>query len=235
MKLNCKMCNKEIEKFSCQIKKGEGKYCSKSCYTQSMKCIDLFKDKVRAKRPRVRVFIDCEVCGKAIETVPSKIGIKKYCSKSCYMKAHGVINKTMRYLRESSEYKAWRLSIYKRDSYKCQSCGLVGRNLNAHHIIPMSVDVTKTFSLDNGITLCVDCHRLAHKSYKPKCKQGELLGNLIEKISSQARRERLEGSQTREHGSERTMNPHECPASKDDDIVGALGRPKEVDDKELLR
>jgi len=221
MKINCKWCGKEFEKFPSQIKAGEGKFCSKYCYTQSMKGVDLFKGRDRGVRPRVRTFVDCKVCGKSIEVVPSKIAVRTCCSKECHKKFYGVNVKTLKWLRESIEYKMWRLAVYKRDGYKCQSCGKIGKNLNAHHIIPVAIDIKKCLDISNGITLCADCHRLAHKSYKPKCKERELLGHLIETISSQAKRERLEGSQTREYGPERTMGPHECAPSKDDDIVGA--------------
>ena len=62
-----------------------------------------------------------------------------------------------------------------------------------------------------------------HKTYKPKSKQGELLESLIklEAISSQAKRGRLEGSETTAYGQDLTMKPHERPAPQGDDIVRA--------------
>lgn len=222
MKLNCKQCGKEIHKTPSQVKAGEGKFCSRSCYHESMKGVDLFTNEIRGRKSRVRVHIDCVVCGKAFETVPSKIGVRKYCSDKCYQKEHSAKIKNLRYIRDTQTYKEWRISVYKRDRFTCQSCGVVGNGLNAHHIIPVVVDIEKIFDINNGITLCKECHKLVHKSYKPKSKQGKLLERLIEKISSQARRGRLEGSQTNAHGPDRAMKRHECPASKDDDIVGAV-------------
>ena len=93
MKLNCKQCHKDFEKYPSQVKAGEGKFCSKSCYTQSMKGINLFTKETRGKRPKVRVEIDCKVCNKTFEIVPSKIGIRKYCSMSCYLKDNEAKNK----------------------------------------------------------------------------------------------------------------------------------------------
>lgn len=178
MKLNCKICNKEIVKTKSQIKNGEGKYCSKRCYSIAQKGIDLFSNKVRGIRPKVRVEIDCVICGKRFETIPSKIGIRKFCSKSCYLMAHRTILENIKQLRDSNEYKIWRIKVYKRDNFKCQSCGKVGNNLEAHHIKPISLYPELIFIADNGITLCEKCHKLVHKSYRPLSKSGEFLGNL---------------------------------------------------------
>jgi len=184
--LTCKNCGKKIKKYPSQIKVGEGKYCSKKCYTQAMKGIDLFSNAVRGRKKKIRVEINCFVCRKLFETVPSKIGVRKFCSKKCYFVYHEKVIKNITQIRNSNSYKTWRLSVYNRDGFKCQSCGQVGKNLNAHHIVPVSVNPMRIFDLDNGITLCNICHKAVHAAYKPKSKQGELLGNLYKIISSQA-------------------------------------------------
>ena len=63
-------------------------------------------------------------------------------------------------IRHSLEYKQWREAVYKRDNYICVLCGYKGGNkLNADHIKRFSEYPTLRFNLDNGRTLCVDCHR----------------------------------------------------------------------------
>ena len=57
-------------------------------------------------------------------------------------------------------YVYWRNLVFNRDDYKCQVCGKTNCTLNAHHIIPKSIDMTKVYVVDNGITLCVPCHNL---------------------------------------------------------------------------
>lgn len=61
--------------------------------------------------------------------------------------------------RARVEYKMWREGVFKRDGWRCQECGKKGCRLNAHHIKPFSLYPELRFAIDNGITLCVSCHK----------------------------------------------------------------------------
>lgn len=58
------------------------------------------------------------------------------------------------------QYK-WAKTVKKLDNNKCAYCGSETR-LQAHHIIPKSVESGEANNLENGITLCDKCHRHAH-------------------------------------------------------------------------
>lgn len=63
-------------------------------------------------------------------------------------------------IRTSLEYKLWRKTIFERDNYQCIWGGKVhGNNLNADHIKPFSLYPELRFSIDNGRTLCAECHK----------------------------------------------------------------------------
>lgn len=61
--------------------------------------------------------------------------------------------------RQSSEYKQWRRLVFERDNYTCQFCRKIGGKLNADHIKPFCAFEDLRLDLNNGRTLCVECHR----------------------------------------------------------------------------
>lgn len=61
-------------------------------------------------------------------------------------------------IRNSMEYKAWRTSVFKRDDYTCQDCGVRGVYIEADHIKPFAYFPELRFELSNGQTLCKPCH-----------------------------------------------------------------------------
>lgn len=66
-------------------------------------------------------------------------------------------------IRGRIEYFDWRKAVFERDNYTCQCCGQHGGKLNAHHIKNFSDNENLRFDINNGITLCFDCHSLKSK------------------------------------------------------------------------
>lgn len=67
--------------------------------------------------------------------------------------------------RQYPEYYQWVRDVYERDDYTCQKCGKRGGELHAHHIYSYAKYKDKRIDLANGVTLCVDDHKLFHKLY----------------------------------------------------------------------
>lgn len=64
------------------------------------------------------------------------------------------------------EYKEWRQAVYERDSFTCQICGdKTSGNLAAHHIESYDINKELRTVLENGVTLCIDCHDNFHHIY----------------------------------------------------------------------
>lgn len=63
----------------------------------------------------------------------------------------------MQDIRKSSEYQRWRREVRHRDENTCCICA-VQRNLHVHHIKPLEKYPEFATDLDNGITLCGNCH-----------------------------------------------------------------------------
>lgn len=63
---------------------------------------------------------------------------------------------------QDPEYKKWRQSVYKRDSFKCQwpGCNASKKGLNAHHIKTWADFPGLRYDINNGLTLCKLHHKM---------------------------------------------------------------------------
>ncbi|MEK6828954.1 MAG: HNH endonuclease [Nanoarchaeota archaeon] len=76
-------------------------------------------------------------------------------------------------IRECYKMTEWKKRIIKRDNYTCQWCGQYSGELNVDHIKPFtlilkenkiktveeSLDCQELWNIDNGRTLCINCHK----------------------------------------------------------------------------
>jgi hypothetical protein len=59
----------------------------------------------------------------------------------------------------SQQLTKWRRGVFSRDRHRCRICGVRGGTyLQAHHIKRWSDYPELRFEIDNGVTLCRDCH-----------------------------------------------------------------------------
>lgn len=138
---NCKRYGKEFWRKPSEIKNGENKYCSKTCYLIQQAGVP----KKQMRREHLR-------------------GPKNH-------KWKGGITPINKAIRGSLEFAAWRKSVFERDNHTCMECGARSKSgssvyLHAHHVVPFAVSPEKRFDVDNGLTLCKKCH-----DKKPKGKQ----------------------------------------------------------------
>ena len=71
--------------------------------------------------------------------------------------------RTNRQGRHCANNTTWRNEVFERDNYTCQKCNKRGGELNAHHIKSYSKFKELRYEVDNGITVCIECHRKIHK------------------------------------------------------------------------
>lgn len=110
----------------------------------------------------------CEYCGGEFDAHPYKVrqGKAKYCKLDCYNAARANPNRPedlrQRFTRE---YKEWKRAVLERDNFTCQRCGLAsteGASVAAHHIKAFKDNPELRLDLDNGVTLCRNCHYEIH-------------------------------------------------------------------------
>jgi len=184
VKIKCLYCGNERFVFYSDIKRGKGKYCNRECW-----------DKHKRKLPE---FIICKWCKKKFKNIYSQ-RTKKFCSKDCYTKwckgrlaypnlvgKRGVKPKTYHLKKRPKhggvKYQEWRMSVWKRDNFTCQDCGKTANELKkinskiiAHHIKAYSKYPKLRYDIDNGLTLCIECHKKT-ENYGSKAKK--LLDNV---------------------------------------------------------
>lgn len=67
--------------------------------------------------------------------------------------------------RNSFEYKRFLNSVFVRDKYTCQCCGKKNIELDVHHLDGYNWFIEGRTDVNNGITLCRNCHSNFHSIY----------------------------------------------------------------------
>mgnify|MGYP001607786921 FL=1 len=175
-KQTCNWCNSTYFVHPCEINRT--KYCSRSCRAKA-----LF-----TKPKRKITCLTCKIEITLKRNRPER-DIIKYCSRQCFSKDRigktlknkgrplspehraklsgenannwqGGISSKNEIERHRIEYRLWRSAVFARDNYTCVMCHVRGSgNLEADHIKPFAYYPELRLAIDNGRTLCVDCHK----------------------------------------------------------------------------
>lgn len=151
------ICNKQFYVRPCHIRIKN--YCSKACASKAL---------IKGS-PLI-----CRVCANSYYQPPSQVKWRgsSFCSRKCMginrgreqvgennPSWKGGVSTENHRVRQSKPFKDWRKSVFERDNYTCQDCGVRGGYLEPHHIKQFAVFPELRFDINNGKTLCIDCHK----------------------------------------------------------------------------
>lgn len=129
----------------------------------------------------------CAYCDKPFTAKRGNMRIccSRYCAKKLYLKLNpdsaliksgyrfksgnlninwkGGITDKRQLERGAPEMKRWSRLVLERDWFACQDCGQETHNVQAHHIRSWAEYPELRYEVNNGITLCVECHKVRHK------------------------------------------------------------------------
>lgn len=169
----CRYCENNRYSHVCEIcgceftnKHKQSKYCSKECTAKA------FSKKITYK---------CENCGKEVKVKPYYYNKARhhYCSDKCCREHRPIwykgdliynynpnrTNAQRKKERKSNEDMKFINGVKKRDNYTCACCKKRGGVLVSHHINSYNYYEEGRYDIDNGITLCQECHLNFHKEY----------------------------------------------------------------------
>lgn len=169
-KVNCPICKKDFLKNIEKINDGAN-CCSRKCREAYIEI-------------NHRHYVTCSQCNVIFAKNKYRFNraSKHFCSQNCYdnyrTASRDTYKKISHYLRSSKEYEKWRKDVFARDNYKCVDCGKE-HDSHAHHIqelhkicnnCNMNIDdilKSEEFNdINNGITLCGECHNKRHPFLK---------------------------------------------------------------------
>ncbi len=178
--VKCEVCGKEkkIKKSRYEQNATGYFYCSKECQYKHRKGDILWNNKGGG------IDCKCDQCGNMFKQDRHKYKRNKnnFCTHECRL----IFNRTAfeakgirRFIRTCVENLNWRNSVLDRDNHTCVECG-AEEYLDVHHIKELHMimkenniktpqearECSALWDVDNGLTLCVNCHAKYHPSYK---------------------------------------------------------------------
>ena len=122
--------------------------------------------------------LPCEKCGsgdifyQAYQMKDGRLAVEKTCYDCGFSRM--IRKESIDRNRGSARQQAlWSEAVKKRDGYKCILCNATSQ-LHAHHILRVADDLMgkHVFDVNNGVTLCLDCHNKVHGGWMKKSTDG---------------------------------------------------------------
>jgi 5-methylcytosine-specific restriction endonuclease McrA len=158
---NCGYCGKEVVTTLSVFSRYERHYCSTACCYKYKK-----ENGTRPCSEEAKIKIGIANSHPKSESAKEKMSIAQFIrfkNKENHPRWKGGPSNYVIHRRPiSKEYRNWRSLVFERDNYTCQGCSKTGGYLESHHIKSWARFPDLRYILENGSTLCKDCHKLTN-------------------------------------------------------------------------
>ena len=201
--MNCLICNKEFHVVP--ARKDTAKFCSRGCKAEYQH--QNIKGENHPRWTGGSRIKQCALCGadftqKRTEAISTFRG-RRFCSQGCGWIGQtyyaGANHPTWKGGKKKRGFRhdVWAQQVITRDKGVCQKCGRAGMEMHAHHIEAFIDNENSRYDLDNGITLCFQCHWEQHSaSIENGVNSVELLTSNVEDNTEPSPFVRREGVET---------------------------------------
>ena len=124
------------------------------CIVKGYKASEMFGEEVAERRRQAIILYNTT----RVVSLETRIKMSKAKQGAKNVGWKGGVTVERQRLYNTLEMKNWRRSIFQRDNYICQECESQ-QQLNAHHIKQVAGYPELQFDIDNGKTLCLECHK----------------------------------------------------------------------------
>jgi 5-methylcytosine-specific restriction endonuclease McrA len=180
MTKNCLRCNKEFKTFPSRREKR--RFCSLECRNTSYRHRSLTleqreKMSIAHRKRWANGFKGSTGLHwrKTNEQLENKRGIKNPSWK-------GGITPINHKIRTSLKMEDWKRDCRQRDDFRCFDCDERGGQLQVDHLYPFSLFPRLRFDLDNGQTVCKNCHKERTNKFLSQLSQGLFQGRPLEEF-----------------------------------------------------
>lgn len=133
-----------------------GKYCSESCSTTQRNYNNGISEETAKKISKSNIGIKRNIPLETQKRLSEYRRIRMLGKKNpAWIDGRSATNGN---IYRSKRYKSWRKDVFERDNYTCVLCKSRGGKLEAHHIKKFSEYPELRFDINNGVTLCYNCH-----------------------------------------------------------------------------
>ena len=186
-KAKCQHCSEKFDAYIYNLKRGWGKYCSRSCSTKDKPNYRTGGTLSDVQKKRISDTLKKKYASGELVSPLRTLGLIGLRGEKA-MNWQGGKTHVGQKIRMSADYKDWHKECLERDNFTCRFCKKRGGKLEVDHIQEVSKRRDMIFDVSNGRTLCKECHKRVTYGWKPEIDFREDFLNAVMKLAETDKR-----------------------------------------------